>query len=71
MSGKFIGLILVLILSSDVLAGPSLQDFSRHPEFYNVKISLDGRHLAVLINQDGRKTLAFMRTSDFQNHLCR
>ncbi|TVL12649.1 alpha/beta hydrolase family protein [Shewanella algae] len=64
MLGKFIGLVLVLLLSSNVLAWPSLQDFSRHPEFYNVKISPDGRYLAVLINQDGRKTLAFMRTID-------
>ncbi|MXR68345.1 prolyl oligopeptidase family serine peptidase [Shewanella sp. JBTF-M18] len=41
-------------------------DFSRHPEFYNVKISSDGKHLAVLVNTEGRKTLAFLDSNTFK-----
>ncbi|MCE9680235.1 S9 family peptidase [Shewanella sp. AS1] len=44
----------------------TVEDLSRHPEFYNVKISPDGKHLAVLINSDGRKILAFLETDTFK-----
>ncbi len=44
----------------------SIEDFSRHSEFHNVKISPDGKHLAVLINTDGRKTLAFLDSKTFE-----
>ncbi|GLS83553.1 alpha/beta hydrolase family protein [Paraferrimonas haliotis] len=44
----------------------SVEDFSRHPEFYDVKISPDGKYLAVLINTDGRKTLAFLDSKTFE-----
>ncbi|WP_338591230.1 S9 family peptidase [Shewanella khirikhana] len=54
----------LLVVSTFTVQGASIQDFSSHPEFHNVKISPDGRHLAVSINDDGRKTLAFMQTKD-------
>lgn len=44
----------------------SIEDFSRHSEFHNVKISPDGKHLAVLVNTDGRKTLAFLDSRTFE-----
>ena len=47
-------------------ASSSVEDFSQHPEYYNVKISPDGKHLAVLINTDGRKTLAFLDSKTFK-----
>lgn len=40
----------------------TVEEFSKHPQFYDVKISPDGKHLAVLINTEGRKTLAFLET---------
>lgn len=61
----------VLIAVSLALVGMgahavSVEDFSKHREFYNVKISPDGKHLAVLINDEGRKTLAFLETDSFE-----
>ncbi|KFZ37543.1 peptidase S9 [Shewanella mangrovi] len=44
----------------------TVADLAKHPEFYNVKISPDGKHLAILVNKDNHKTLAFMRTKDYQ-----
>ncbi len=40
----------------------TVEEFSKHPQFYDAKISPDGKHLAVLINTEGRKTLAFLET---------
>lgn len=57
--------ICVLCSSSNVYAA-SVDDFSRQSEFYNVKISPDGKHLAVLINTDGRKTLAFLDSKTYE-----
>lgn len=48
------------------LAAQTVEDFSRHSEFHNVKISPDGKHLAVLINTDGRKTLTFLDSKTFE-----
>ncbi|MGI9282802.1 MAG: alpha/beta hydrolase family protein [Endozoicomonas sp.] len=59
----WVAMALSLLLSS-ISNAASIEDFSRHSQFYNVKISPDGKHLAVLMNVEGRKTLAFMRTSD-------
>jgi dipeptidyl aminopeptidase/acylaminoacyl peptidase len=36
--------------------------FSRNPEFYSVKISPDGKHLAVMTPQDGRAGVAILET---------
>jgi len=44
----------------------TVSDLSRHSEFYNAKISPDGKYLAVLMNDEGKKSLAFMRLSDFE-----
>ncbi|QFU25467.1 S9 family peptidase [Shewanella eurypsychrophilus] len=48
------------------LSAQTVEDFSRHSEYHNVKISPDGKHLAVLINTDGRKTLAFLDSKTFE-----
>ncbi len=53
-----------------LLAGPgiavaaTIEDFARHSEFTNVKISPDGKHLAVLMNDDSQLSLAFLRLKD-------
>ncbi len=62
---KSIFSILLFILSINSYA-QSVEDFSRHPEFFNVKISPDGKYLAVLINTEGRKTLAFLDAKTFK-----
>ncbi|GIU03752.1 hypothetical protein TUM4261_02090 [Shewanella sp. c952] len=40
----------------------TVEEFSKHPQFYDVKICPDGKYIAVLINTEGRKTLAFLET---------
>ncbi|QQX82430.1 S9 family peptidase [Shewanella sp. KX20019] len=51
--------IILLPLKSQAV---TVEEFSKHPQFYNVKISPDGKHLAVLLDNEGRKTLAFLET---------
>lgn len=43
----------------------SVEDFSRHIQYYNVKISPDGKHLAASINVDGGKNLVFLDAKTF------
>ncbi|WP_350432136.1 S9 family peptidase [Shewanella sp. H8] len=57
--------VLLFAFSSSNVFAVSVNDFSRAPEFYNVKISPDGKHLAILVNTEGRKTLAFLDTKTF------
>jgi len=40
----------------------TVADFSKHAQYYNIKISPDGKHLAALMNLDGFKTLVFLET---------
>lgn len=56
----------LIVCNITIVNATSINDFSRHPEFYNVKISPDGKHLAVLINTDGRKTLAFLDSKTYE-----
>ncbi|MCL2912873.1 S9 family peptidase [Shewanella corallii] len=61
------GLLLAALVSFvSVAATPDVKDFVRHSEFHNVKISPDGKHLAVLMNNDGGKSLAFLNTKTLQ-----
>ncbi|WP_299804481.1 S9 family peptidase [uncultured Shewanella sp.] len=62
---RMIASVSVAMLSCSALA-ISVEDLSKHREFYNVKISPDGKHLAVLVNDEGRKTLAFLETDSFE-----
>ena len=55
----------VAMLSCSALA-ISVEDLSKHREYYDVKISPDGKHLAVLVNDEGRKTLTFLDTESFE-----
>ncbi|MEI6859070.1 MAG: S9 family peptidase [Shewanella sp.] len=56
----------LLCFCSFNLTAQTVEDFSRHSQFYNVKISPNGKHLAVLISTDGRKTLAFLDSKTFE-----
>ncbi|OBT04814.1 peptidase S9 [Shewanella sp. UCD-FRSSP16_17] len=59
-------LVLLHIYLGGTVYAATINDFSRSPEFYNVKISPDGKHLAVLINTDGRKTLTFLDSKTYE-----
>ncbi|ARD20445.1 alpha/beta hydrolase family protein [Shewanella japonica] len=56
----------MLLCISNICLAASVEDYSRHSDYYNVKISPDGKHLAVLMNDEGRKRLAFLRTDNFE-----
>ena len=43
----------------------TLESFSRHLEYYDIKISPDGKHLAALVNADGGKKLIFLDTNTY------
>ncbi len=44
----------------------ALENFSRHLEYYNIRISPDGKHLAALVNADGGKKLVFLDSKIYQ-----
>jgi len=62
--------LLVVSLSSILMSNPSgaasVEDFSRHAQYHNVKISPDGKHLAALATVDGSKSLVFLDTDSYQ-----
>lgn len=58
--------LLISIFFSFSIQAVTINDFSRHPEFYDVKISPDGKYLATLVNTEGRKTLAFLDSDTFK-----
>lgn len=58
-----IGLILLFfMITSCAIRAATIEDFSRHMQYLNVKISPDGKHIAALVNIKGNKTLAFFET---------
>ena len=62
---RIVSSLTLLIIAVNAYA-VTVEDFSKHQEFYNVKISPDGKHLAVLVNDKGRKTLTFLETETFK-----
>lgn len=62
----FLVLMISMAFSINTANALSVNDFSRHPEFYDVKISPDGKYLAALVNTEGRKTLAFLDSDTFK-----
>ena len=44
----------------------TVEDFSRHSEYYDMKISPDGKHLAALVNVDGGKSLVFLDAKTYE-----
>jgi len=44
----------------------SIEQFSKHAQYHNIKISPDGKHLAALINDNGLKRLVFLETDGYK-----
>lgn len=44
----------------------ALETFSRHLQYYDIKISPDGKHFAALVNVDGGKSLVFLDAKTYQ-----
>lgn len=60
--------IIFIFFNAVVMAGPSLEDFARHPQFIDVKLSPDGKLLAATMRSDeGRIELVVLdRTKNLQ-----
>jgi len=61
-----LSILLVLCLISEISVAASVEDFSKHAQYHNVKISPDGKHLAVLATVDGSKNLIFLETDSYK-----
>ncbi|WP_019029706.1 alpha/beta hydrolase family protein [Colwellia piezophila] len=57
---------LPLLLCTGIANAASVEDFSRHAQYHNVKISPDGKHLAALATVDGAKRLVFLETDTYK-----
>ena len=57
---------LSLLLCAGISNAASVEDFSRHAQYHNVKISPDGKHLAVLATVNGSKSLVFLETDSYK-----
>ncbi len=63
----FLKLSLTLIcVSVTKLNAATIDDFSRHVQYYNIKISPDGKHLAALVNSNGGKRLVFLDAESYK-----
>lgn len=53
---------LFFIMTSCAIQAATVEDFSRHSQYLNVKISPDGKHIAALVNREGVNALVFFET---------
>ena len=60
------GFLSLSLLFSHFVSAATVEDFSRHADYYNIKISPDGKHFAALINDNGNKQLAFFTSGEFK-----
>jgi dipeptidyl aminopeptidase/acylaminoacyl peptidase len=49
-------------MTSSAIQAATVEDFSRHPQYLDIKISPDGKHIAALVNRDGVNALVFFET---------
>ncbi len=64
---KFFLYIAILVCTIVIQAdAASIEDFSRHSQYYNIKVSPDGKHLAALANVNGTKSLVFFDAETFE-----
>jgi dipeptidyl aminopeptidase/acylaminoacyl peptidase len=54
--------VIFLLMFSVEGAALTVEDFSRHSQYLDVKISPDGKHMAALVNSEGLHTLVFFET---------
>lgn len=54
--------LLFCIIISGITRAATVEDFSRHPQYLDVKISPDGKHIAALVNREGINALVFFET---------
>ncbi len=57
---------LSLMLATGVVSAASTEDFSRHAQYHNIKISPDGKHLAALATVEGSKSLVFLKADGYK-----
>ena len=66
-SHLFIALLVCFFTASYVSAQPNtVEQFSKRTQFYNAKISPDGKYLATITNHEGEKNLVFFKTDTLE-----
>lgn len=60
MQESLIALLFIFSTQAIIANAVTVKDFSKHQQFYNIKISPDGKKFAALINSDGGKRLVFL-----------
>jgi len=67
MNKKIMSIIfLSLIFCTNIGVAATVEDFSRHAQYHNIKISPDGKHLAALTTINGSKNLVFLETDTYK-----
>jgi dipeptidyl aminopeptidase/acylaminoacyl peptidase len=54
------------MLNSEKSIAASVEDFSKHAQYHNVKISPDGKHLAALVTSGNTRSLVFLETDSYK-----
>ena len=65
----FIALLICVFTTSQSFAKSTtntVEQFSKRTQFYNAKISPDGKHLATITNHEGEKNLVFFKTDTLE-----
>ena len=55
---------LTLALSVPAWSSPTIEDFIREPDLRDAELSPDGKHLAMIINRDGQRTVLVRNMED-------
>ncbi|UAA39240.1 S9 family peptidase [Paraneptunicella aestuarii] len=63
---KRLFLVSFFFFSFSALAQLSPADFARAPEYHDVKLSPDGKHIAVVLTQEGKRKLAVFESESFK-----
>lgn len=58
--------LLISMLNSEKIIAASVEDFSKHAQYHNVKISPDGKHLAALVTIGNNRRLVFLETDGYK-----
>lgn len=56
----------LLIMVSAQSYAVTVEDFSKHPDYYNIKISPDGKHYAALADLNGIRQLVFLEAKTYK-----
>ena len=59
---RTVTIVLLIAATFSAQANPTVQDFLKDPDVIAASLSPDGKHLAIILNQDGRRVVAVRNT---------